>query len=117
MTQVNVSLQVLPVVPEDEIYGVVDKVIAMIERSGVKYLVGPMETTMEGELEELMALVIEAQRVCTEAGSKRVISIVKIDYKVLTGEPECAALKYGASVSGKKETLFAGRIPMRLKAS
>ena len=34
MTQVNVSLQVLPVVPEDEIYGVVDKVIAMIERSG-----------------------------------------------------------------------------------
>lgn len=65
-----------------EIYGVVDKVIAMIERSGVKYLVGPMETTMEGELEELMALVIEAQRVCTEAGSKRVISIVKIDYKV-----------------------------------
>ncbi|MGI6422273.1 MAG: thiamine-binding protein [Syntrophomonadaceae bacterium] len=82
MTQVNVSLQVLPVVPEDEIYGVVDKVIAMIERSGVKYLVGPMETTMEGELEELMALVIEAQRVCTEAGSKRVISIVKIDYKV-----------------------------------
>ncbi|NLO20927.1 MAG: thiamine-binding protein [Syntrophomonadaceae bacterium] len=82
MPQVNLSLQVLPVVPEEEIYGVVDRVIELIRKSGVNYLVGPMETTMEGELEELMAVVIEAQRVCVESGSKRVISIVKIDYKV-----------------------------------
>lgn len=82
MTWVNVSLQVLPVVPEEEIYGVVDRVIELIKKSGVNYLVGPMETTMEGELEELMALVIEAQKVCVEAGSNRVISMVKIDYKI-----------------------------------
>ncbi len=82
MPQVNVSLQILPVVPEEEIYGVVDRVIDLIKQSGVNYLVGPMETTMEGELEELMSLVIEAQRVCIEAGSKRVISMIKIDYDV-----------------------------------
>jgi len=48
MPRVNVSLQVIPNVPEDKIYPVVDKVIEMIDKSGVKYEVGPMETTMEG---------------------------------------------------------------------
>ncbi len=59
----------------------VDKVIELIQNSGVNYLVGPMETTMEGDLKELLDLVIKAQDICVEAGSPRVISIVKIDYK------------------------------------
>jgi Domain of unknown function DUF77. len=81
MPVVNVSLQVLPVVPEGSIYPVVDKVIELIKNSGVKYIVGPMETTMEGELDTLMEIVRKAQTVCCEAGAKRVVSIVKIDYK------------------------------------
>lgn len=59
----------------------VDKVIELIENSGVNFLVGPMGTTMEGDLKELLDLVIKAQDICVEAGSSRVISIVKIDYK------------------------------------
>jgi uncharacterized protein (TIGR00106 family) len=78
---VNVSLQVLPVVPEDEIYPVVDSVIEMIAKSGVKYEVGPMETTMEGELDLLLDIVKRAQQICTDKGADRVVSIVKIDYK------------------------------------
>jgi len=78
---VNVSLQVLPVVPEDEIYPVVDSVIEMIAKSGVKYEVGPMETTMEGELGLLLDIVKRAQQICTDKGADRVVSIVKIDYK------------------------------------
>ena len=81
MTVVNVSLQVLPSVPEEDIYPVVDKVIEMIQQSGVKYVVGPMETTMEGEFDTLMEIVRKAQTVCCEAGAKRVISVVKIDYR------------------------------------
>lgn len=68
-------------VPEEKIYDIVDQVIELIKKSGVNYIVGPMETSMEGDLEELLALVIKAQEVCVQAGSKRVISIVKIDYK------------------------------------
>ncbi len=68
-------------VPEEKIYEVVDQVIELIKKSGVKHIVGPMETSMEGDLEELLDLVIKAQEVCVQAGSKRVISIVKIDYK------------------------------------
>lgn len=81
MARVNVSLQVIPNVPEEQIYPVVDKVIEMIAKSGVKYEVGPMETTMEGELDELLEIVKKAQKICTEEGAKRVVSVVKIDYK------------------------------------
>lgn len=80
MAKVNVSLQVIPNVPEERIYPVVDKVIAMIAESGAKYEVGPMETTMEGELSELLEIVKKAQDICVAEGANRVISIVKIDY-------------------------------------
>lgn len=81
MAVVNVSLQVLPVVSEEDIYPVVDRVIEYIDKAGVKYEVGPMETTMEGELDELLDIVKAAQHICVENGASRVVSIVKIDYK------------------------------------
>ncbi len=80
MTVCNVSLQVIPLVPEEEIYPIVDKVIDLIDASGVKYTVGPTETTMEGNLEELLELVKKAQEICAEAGAERILSVVKIDY-------------------------------------
>ena len=81
MSVVNVSLQVIPVVPEDRIYPVVDKVIEYIKLQGVKYEVGPMETTMEGELNVLLEIVAKAQEICVASGASRVLSVVKIDYK------------------------------------
>lgn len=81
MPHVNVSLQVLPMVPDEKIYDVVDKVIEYIDASGVKYEVGPMETTMEGEFEKLMDIVKIAQEICVREGASRVISVIKIDYK------------------------------------
>jgi uncharacterized protein (TIGR00106 family) len=78
---VNVSLQVIPCVAEDRIYGVVDRVIEYIAAAGVKYEVGPMETTMEGELDELMEIVKRAQKICEKEGASRVLSVIKIDYK------------------------------------
>lgn len=81
MANVNVSLQVLPRVPDEYIYDVVDKVIELIQESGVKYEVGPMETTMEGELDALLEIVKKAQELCIKEGATRVMSIIKIDYK------------------------------------
>lgn len=81
MNLTNVSLQVLPVVPDAKIYPVVDKVIEYIASCGVKYVVGPMETTMEGDLDTLLGIVKRAQEICIEEGAERVASVVKIDYK------------------------------------
>lgn len=77
----NVSLQVIPMVEEAQIYPVVDKVIELIKQSGVTHVVGPMETTMEGELDELLDIVKKAQQICVDNGASRVVSMVKIDYK------------------------------------
>ncbi|NLX64925.1 MAG: thiamine-binding protein [Clostridiaceae bacterium] len=81
MSKVNLSLQVIPCVADDLIYPVVDKVIAMIAESGLTYEVGPMETTIEGELDELLEIVKKAQYICVREGATRVISMVKIDYR------------------------------------
>lgn len=81
MSLSNLSLQVIPMVPEERIYSVVDKVIDYIRASGVKYTVGPMETTMEGELEILLDIVKKANNICVKEGATRVVSVIKIDYK------------------------------------
>ena len=77
----NVSLQVVPLVEEDRLYKVVDKVIEYIESQGVKYEDGPMETTMEGDIRKLLEIVAVAQEICAKEGASRVVSVVKIDYK------------------------------------
>lgn len=80
MSVCNVSLQVLPSVERERLYPVVDKVIEYIASTGVRYEVGPMETTMEGELDELLKIVKRAQDICLEEGAEGVNSVVKISY-------------------------------------
>jgi len=81
MPRVNVSFQILPIVKEERIYEIVDKVIKYIDKSGVKYEVGAMETTLEGDFDKLMDIVKESQQICVREGVPRIVSIVKIDYK------------------------------------
>lgn len=76
MSAITVSFQVIPIC--DDPYPVVDKAIEVVQRSGVKYEVGPHETTMEGELDQLLEIVKAGHQVCFEAGAQRVITFVKI---------------------------------------
>ena len=78
---VNVAVQVLPKVPDDSAYRVVDAAIAVIRRSGVKYRVCPFETVMEGPYDQLMDLVAAAQPACFEAGASEVLVNVKIQHR------------------------------------
>ncbi len=81
MAEANLSLQILPVVSEEEIYPAVDKVIALIAQSGLKYEVGPMETTIEGDVKTLLGLVEKSLEICKKAGIPRTAAVIKIDYK------------------------------------
>lgn len=81
MYEASVSLQVLPDTgTREETFRLVDEVIDYIIQSGVKYVVGPFETTMEGDLDTLLQIVAEAQRICARAGARDVYSVVKIAY-------------------------------------
>jgi uncharacterized protein (TIGR00106 family) len=73
---VNVSVQVLPL--SEDVYPIVDRAIAVIADSGVKYEVGPMETTMEGPLDRLLEVAKAAHLACFEGGAERVVTIIKI---------------------------------------
>lgn len=78
----SISFQVLPKTKNDkETIKIVDEVIKMIKKSGVNYEVGPMETTMEGDLETLFQIVKKAQYICIKAGVDSVFTNVKIIYR------------------------------------
>ncbi|ALA40406.1 MULTISPECIES: MTH1187 family thiamine-binding protein [Paenibacillus] len=79
MANTLLSIQVIPKTPNNEdSYTYVDKAIEVIQRSGVKHQVNPLDTTMEGELDELLKVVKEMHEALTEAGSPSVISQIKI---------------------------------------
>ncbi|ATO47680.1 MULTISPECIES: MTH1187 family thiamine-binding protein [Brevibacillus] len=82
MANALVSIQIIPTTPQGEgVIPFVDKAIEVISQSGVKYLVSPLETTMEGELEELLAIVKKMNDVMVEAGCPSVISQIKIYHR------------------------------------
>ena len=85
----NVAIQVLPNVTDDnEVVRIVDEVIDYIKSTGCKYYVGPSETSIEGDYEELMEIVKQCQYIAVKAGCSKVYTYVKITYapeeKVLT---------------------------------
>ena len=54
----SVAIQVLPNVTEDEeVIRIVDEVIAYIKSFGTFLSVGPFETTIEGDYDQLMEIV------------------------------------------------------------
>lgn len=78
----NVAIQVLPqVATDDEVIRIVDEVIAYIKSTGLSYYVGPCETSIEGDYEELMEIVKQCQYIAIKAGCPSVASYVKITYK------------------------------------
>ena len=74
---VIVDIEVLPGTGEDA-YAVVERAIGVIEASGLRYEVGPMGTTVEGDLDSCLEVAKAAHRACFVDGVERVVSIIKI---------------------------------------
>ena len=78
----SVAIQVLPTVTdEDEVIRIVDEVIDYIRSTGLNYYVGPCETSIEGDYEELMEIVKNCQLVAAKAGCPAMNTYVKISFK------------------------------------
>ncbi len=76
--KVNIALQVLPIISPEKVYGIVDKAIDTIKDAGVKYRVGPFETVMEGEYDQLMSVISQVKDVCLATGTEELIMNLKI---------------------------------------
>ncbi len=75
---INLAIQIIPKSKDKDLYSIVDKAIEAIQQSGLKYLVCPFETVIEGPYDEVMKVVEDAQQACFKAGAEEVIVNLKI---------------------------------------
>lgn len=82
MSDSLVSIQIIPKTKNGEdVIPYVDAAIEVIEKSGVTFEVHPLETTMQGELTELLTVIEKMNKKMVELGSDSIISQVKVLYK------------------------------------
>lgn len=77
-TEVYLAFQVIPRMKSGNNFELVDQAIEVVKNANVPYQVSAMETTMKGELNQLLDIVIEAQQKCIDGGAVEVITNIKI---------------------------------------
>lgn len=70
---INLGIQIVPKSKLIDSYWLVDQAIEVIQKSGVKHVVTPFETVMEGPQDELMEIAREAQQAVLDAGADEVL--------------------------------------------
>jgi uncharacterized protein (TIGR00106 family) len=73
---VNMAIQVVPL--GGDLFEIVDHAIEVIAAKGIKYEVGPFETVMEGQFDELLGTARAAHLACFDAGAESVMTYIKI---------------------------------------
>ncbi len=72
------SFAVVPIGVGEEMKEQVSKVIDLIDRSGLNYKLGAMNTTVEGEMEDVMALIMTCHQLMRTL-APRVLTTITID--------------------------------------
>ncbi|KGH70184.1 hypothetical protein X466_05975 [Oenococcus oeni S25] len=76
----SIAVQVLPMTTDtDEVIQIVDYVIAYIDKSGVNYQVGPFESSLEGDYDQLMNILKELPKVAAQISDIPVMVYSKIN--------------------------------------
>jgi uncharacterized protein YqgV (UPF0045/DUF77 family) len=77
---VHVAIQIVPIAKTHP-YTIIDKAIEVIDKSGLDYRVGAMETVIQGDYDTIMRVVKEAQQVCLDAGADELVVTMKVHAK------------------------------------
>ncbi len=80
-TETYVAFQVIPRFRAGNNFEIVDRAIDVVKESGVPYQVSAMETTMYGDLNELLEIIKKAQQRCMEYGALEVLINIKIHHR------------------------------------
>jgi len=97
MANALVSIQIIPKTKNGEdVIPYVDRAIEVIAASGLHYRVGPLETTMEGDLSDCLDVVERMNGEMIRMGCPNVISQVKIYYHPDGASMERLTAKYDA---------------------
>lgn len=78
MADTLMSIQIIPKTPNGEdVIPYVDRAIEVIQASGLPYVVNPLDTTIEGNMPELLQLIEDMNKKMMAEGVVSVISQVK----------------------------------------
>jgi uncharacterized protein YqgV (UPF0045/DUF77 family) len=78
---INLGIQIVPKSKTLDAYALVDKAIAVIQESGVKHVVTPFETVMEGTEDQLFEIAKKAKDAVFDAGAEEVLVYYRIQIK------------------------------------
>lgn len=77
MTNTLMSIQIIPEHQQTGVIPLVDEVISIIDQSGLKYEVHPLETTIEGDLNACLILIEQINERMVELECDSIISQIK----------------------------------------
>ena len=60
-------------------YAHIEAAIAVIQGSGLRYEVGPLGTSVEGDPDEIWPLLRAVHEACLTAGATSIVSVVKVE--------------------------------------
>lgn len=76
--QIHFAIQIVPITKTKDHYPIIDKAIDVIQQSGLRYEVGPMETVIQGDYDRILAVAKKAQEICLEAGADEIVVTMKV---------------------------------------
>ena len=82
------SFSIVPIGVGEELREHIAKVLDIVDTSGLRYKLGAMQTTVEGEPDEVMALIMKCHRLLLEAAPRVLTHIAIDDRKGATGRLE-----------------------------
>ena len=76
-----VEIQCLPSPPgtNERRYAHVEAAIEVVRSSGLQYEVGPLGTSIQGQPDEVWALIRLAHEACLAAGADSLVSVIKVE--------------------------------------
>lgn len=78
---INAGLQLVPISKDSEAYIIIDKAIDVIQKSGLKHQVTPLETVIEGPYDEVMHVIKQAQEIALDSGSEELVVSIRLHIK------------------------------------
>lgn len=76
---VNLAIQILPLrMDKADAYAAIDKAIECVKASGLKYIVCPFETVIEGPYDQVMQLMNDMQDACYSNGVQELLVNMKL---------------------------------------
>jgi len=93
---INASLQIIPIVLDKHPYEWVDEAIAVIQKSKIKYEVGPFATVIEGRYDEVLMVINNINEYLQQNGCAEWILNVQIQIRAngnITGDEKTLKFK------------------------